>query len=494
MGVIKKQALQTTMFSYIGLVIGYLNKGALFVILFSTDEVGLINLVVGIGMLLAQFMSFGVINSTWKFFPYLKNKDNHHHGFLTLNFLLILAGILVFGLLIFVFKTPITSFYIEKSSRFSDFYYLIIPLGAATATHRYLDSYLRAMHKHVVSIIANDVILRLSTTFLLAVYAFDLISFNGFLYSLAILQFIPGSILIVYLMKIKEWHISTKDIFIPNRFRKIIFSYSLFSYTNSIGALSIVTIDSMMIASFLGLGPTGVYTIVLFLIRALMIPYGILVRMSAPLISEYWRSRAMNKMDKLYKEVSSINLVIGLFCFLLFWESRVELFGFLPDDYTIGIEIFMYLMVGRLFDAYMGLNTAILVTSKKYKYDLIFTLSLIILVIILNYYFIPVWGVNGAAISTTISFILYNLARLIFIWKHYNIHPFKASNVTIIIFGTITLLIAEWIPQVTDIAFFSIAIKSAIVFALFAVPLYLLKVEPQLNDYVHNFVSKLKRK
>ena len=71
MGIIQKDALRTAIVSYIGMLLGYVNKVLLFVILLSQEEVGLINLILALGLLFAQFANLGSINSTWKFFPYL---------------------------------------------------------------------------------------------------------------------------------------------------------------------------------------------------------------------------------------------------------------------------------------------------------------------------------------------------------------------------------------------------------------------------------------
>ena len=64
-----KEAVRTMIITYLGLVLGYLNKGVLFILILSTEQIGLINLILGVGLLFAQFSNLGVINTIAKFLP-----------------------------------------------------------------------------------------------------------------------------------------------------------------------------------------------------------------------------------------------------------------------------------------------------------------------------------------------------------------------------------------------------------------------------------------
>ena len=64
MGLIQKDAFRTMLLSYVGIVLGYVNKGLLFLIILSTEQIGLINLLISVGTLFAQFANFGTVYST----------------------------------------------------------------------------------------------------------------------------------------------------------------------------------------------------------------------------------------------------------------------------------------------------------------------------------------------------------------------------------------------------------------------------------------------
>jgi O-antigen/teichoic acid export membrane protein len=155
------------------------------------------------------------------------------------------------------------------------------------------------------------------------------------------------------------------------------------SYLNSLATLLVISMDAMMIASYIGLEATGVYTTIIYLTSALMVPYRSIVRVSSTLVAKYWKERDMVGMLDIYQKSSSIGLIIGLLGFLVIYLPIQELFSFIPA-YKSGINVFVILMVGKIFDMYSGLNGTIFSTSKSFRYDLIFTIILCSMVYFLN--------------------------------------------------------------------------------------------------------------
>ncbi|MCJ8290074.1 MAG: polysaccharide biosynthesis C-terminal domain-containing protein [Crocinitomicaceae bacterium] len=494
MGIIQKDALRTTIVSYIGMLLGYVNKVLLFVILLSQEEVGLINLILSLSLLFAQFSNLGSINSTWKFFPYLFNPKRKHYGFLSLNLIIALVGVILFSLVFILFKDSISAYFESRSSRFVQYYYWVIPVGSFMVIFKLLENYLRGLYKNVFAVVANDFILRIVTTIILLFYALAWFDFHILVVLICLSQAIPVILLIGYMIYLNEWHVSLKSISIPKKFQKIILVYSMYSYMNTLAAILVISLDSIMIAGLIGLADLGVYSIVLYIIRALMIPYAAIMRVSSPIVAQYWKDRDMVKMNELYKRVSSVTLFIGLFLFLGTWVSIDEIFSLLPKGYSFGIPVFLMLMIGRIVDMYMGLNGTILVTSKKYRYDIIFTGSLIVVVYVLNVLFIPKWGISGAALSTTIAYLLYNLLRLFFVWKWYKIHPFKLNQLKVIVLFTIVLVSLIWLDLDLGNMWLTMIANSILVVILFPLVIYVTKMEPEVVEYVDKIIGVVKLK
>ena len=249
-----------------------------------------------------------------------------------------------------------------------------------------------------------------------------------------------------------------------------------------------------MITYFLGLKATGIYTTITFLTNAVQIPYRALFRIASPLIPQYWKEKNMVKMKELYKQVSSISLIIALFLFLLIWVNRTELFSFLPREYNEGIYVFLFLMIGRTIDMYSGLNTVIFITSKKFKYEMIFTVILPFLVFFLNCWLIPSLGVIGAAISTSFALIVYNVGRLLFILFAYKIHPFEKNQIYVTLLFMSLIVLFYFLPNVGINKYLSILINSVLSSVLFIGIIIKLKWNKDLNQYIENAYAKFFKK
>jgi O-antigen/teichoic acid export membrane protein len=494
MGIVQKDAFRTMSLSYIGIALGYLNKGLLFLIILSTEQIGLVNLLVSVGTLFAQFANLGTVYTTWKFAPFFRNKEKKNHGFLPLMLLIALFGAVLFTLLALIFRQEVEDLYLKRSELFVDYYLWIIPIGIAYVFFLVFEVYLRSFYKNIVAVVANDIILRISLTALLGLLWFDLISFDSFVILHSIFYFIPTIILIVYLYQMKELNLNFRSIQISKRFRSILIQFSAFNYINTLGFVIVSSLDVMMIAQMVGLEATGIYSTMVFFTSALLVPYKSMHRISVPLVADHWKHREMDKMQVLYRKFSSVSLVIGLAFFLWVWLSVDILFGFLKPEFLQGIWVFFFLMMGKLLDMYCGLNGSIFVTSKKYKYDILFTLFLIAAVFVMNLYFIPVWGIIGAAISTAAALLVYNLGRVIFVWYYYKLHPFESKQFVVIALAVSTALTGLLTADLFEHALLQFILQSSVVLVLFIAPVYFFRLEPETIAYIHKGTSFLKKR
>jgi len=498
MGIVQKDSLRTMLISYLGLLLGYINKAFLFLLILSTEQIGVVNLIFSLGILFAQLSNFGMVYSVWKFFPFFYNKEKKHHGFLPFSISIVLIGVILMTFIALWFRSDIESIYLEKSQLFTNYYFWLIPLGIAYVFYLVLEVYLRSLLKNIVSVFAMELVLRLAVTSILLLLWFKCITFDDFVVLHSLVYFIPVIILLVYMYRIDELHLGLSNFNISKKFRRIIFQFSSFNYINTLGSTLVISLDVIMIASYLGLQATGVYTTVVFLTSALQVPYKAIVRISSPLIADHWKKREMEKMKELYTQVSSVALVIGLGSFLLIWSNIDFLFSFLKPEFKAGIWVFFFLMIGRLTDMYFGLNGAIFTTSKKYKYDMIFTLFLIGTVYGLNLLFIPAYGISGAAISTSIALVCYNLGRLLFVYKVYKIHPFTKGQFLIIALGLLTFFLCHYLQNIFQDLWIQMLFMSSFVAILFFGSIYFFKLEKETVNYVNNsmdfLIKKIRRK
>lgn len=488
MGFVQKHAFKTMIISYLGLVLGYVNKGVLFIIVLSTEQIGLINLLLSVGMLFSQFANFGTFNSVIKFLPYFKNNGIKNSTFFKLNIRIVFFGIFLFSIISILLKGEINHFFGEKSSLFVDNYYWIIPLGIANVFFVLFESFLRGFHKNVIPVLFNDFVLRIMISIILFLMWFKYLNYQQFLTIYCLIHLISPIVLYFSIVRDKSIDSERIDLKVSSKFKKIILNYSLFSYSNTLGIIIVTTMDTLMITYYDGLKATGIYTTILYLISAVQIPYRSLYRVSEPLVAIYWREKKFDELKELYKKLSSISFVIILYMFLLVWVNRIEIFGFLPSEYLIGIWVFFFLIIGKVVDLFSGLNGAILVTSKKFKYDIFFTIVLLGLVFGMNLFLIPLYGIVGAAISTSFAIIVYNLGRLTIVWKSYNLHPFDSKQFYVLLLFFGVLLLFEFSPSINLNSIVKILGNSIIVSLIY----FLIIFKFNLNNDIIQYTNKLR--
>jgi hypothetical protein len=163
MGIVQKDSLRTMLISYLGLLLGYINKAFLFLLILSTEQIGVVNLIFSLGILFAQFSNMGIVYSVWKFFPFFNNKEKKHHGFLPFSMLIVLIGVLIMTFIALWFRSDIESIYLEKSKLFTYYYFWLIPLGIAYVIYLVLEVYLRSLLKNIVSVFAMESCLKISS-------------------------------------------------------------------------------------------------------------------------------------------------------------------------------------------------------------------------------------------------------------------------------------------------------------------------------------------
>ncbi|MFA7272967.1 MAG: lipopolysaccharide biosynthesis protein [Crocinitomicaceae bacterium] len=493
MGIVQRDALRTSIINYIGLGLGYINKVVLLVLFLSPEEVGLINLILGVGILFGQAANLGSVFATWKFFPFFQNKEKQNFGFLGLIIIVVLIGILIFTSLFLIMQNEITYYYQDKSELFAEYALWVIPVGIGFVFYLIFDGYLRVMFINIASVFAYELLLRVCISLIILAYGFNYISFNSFIIFHCLAYFIPALFLLIYIIKIGEFHVRVSSIKISKRFRKIIVKFSLFSYLNTFGSIAVLTIDTIMISAMVGLEATGIYTTMIYLVSALQVPYRSMLRVGAALVVKYWKEKNMVEMNRIYKQFSSVSLYIILFLFSVVWINRLEIFSILPKTYKSGISVFGLIMIGRMVDIFFGINTLILTSSKKYRIDLIFTGVLFIGVFFLNLLFIPSFGIDGAAISTSIVTLIYSFLRVGYVYWAFQLHPFEKSQLSIILIFAFGLLTLSFFPAKEEFDIFLIAFKTTALVAITVLPIYLFKLEPNTNEYIskvlHRFIK-----
>ena len=117
-------------------------------------------------------------------------------------------------------------------------------------------------------------------------------------------------------------------------------------------------------------------------------------------------------------------------------------------------------------DVAFSLNSEILVFSSYYRFNLVLTVSMSLLLIAANYFLIPVMGIEGAALGSAAVMLAYNLVKYGYLKWRLQLDPFSAETLKILVVGIGTLSALYFIPSLTN-PLLSIPTTSLLVIAVF---------------------------
>tara|TARA_B110000091_G_scaffold182506_1_gene200556 strand:- start:397 stop:861 length:465 start_codon:yes stop_codon:yes gene_type:complete len=108
--------------------------------------------------------------------------------------------------------------------------------------------------------------------------------------------------------------------------------------------------------------------------------------------------------------------------------------------------VFFYIGLSKLIDVSVGVNGAIISTSIYYKYDLYINMFLILIIIVTNIIFIPLYGIVGAAMATALAILIHNIIKTLVLYSLFKIQPFQLNTLKVILLSVLVFIVLNLIP------------------------------------------------
>ena len=481
MGIIQKESIKLTVVFYLGSALGFLNRIIFFANFLTATQVGLVGVLTNVGMLYAQIATIGIPGISNRFFPFFNNKKKRHHGFFFWSNLFVFGGFLLSTLIFIALKPLIIRQYIDNSPLFVNYYYSLIPLALAFVYFQFFEGYLRSLLKTVVPTFLNEVFSKLLQTACIVLYAMKWVNFHQFIIIYIFCNFLITFILLCYIVYLGEFFIRPEKSRMYKRLIGPILTYGFFIILLVIGSSILVSVDGLMIASKLDLAQAGIYNTIFLLSTALSLPYYSIQKITFPLIGRLWKDRDMISVTGLYHKTTLDMMIIGGGFMLLLLGNIDFIFGFIPKEYSMAKYSLYFLALGRYTEMACGLNGIIVLTSKKYKYDVIFLALLVVMTIILNLVLIPTYGITGAAIAVMFSLSFYSFLRVGLVWYFFKMQPFTLNCFWILLITIGTFIVVHFIPLFYN-KYISMCINSAVIGVLYMGLILFFRFSPEINN------------
>lgn len=472
MSQIRRQSIISTIFVYAGFFIGFINtylftrQGSPF----TTSEYGLTSIFIAVGNLMFAFSNFGMIYVVYKFYPYYNdNLPKKKNDLLTWALVtsvigfcfVVIAGIIFNGLVVRKFGA--------NSPLFIQYYFWVFPFGLSLLLFSVFEVFAWNLRESIFTTFLRELFFRILTTLLIFLLSFQLIkSFDTFIKLYAFTYAIVAMVLLIYLLWKKEFYLTFSVSRVTKKFYKKIISLAAFIYLGSTVLMIAQFIDTIVIMSLLGTSQAGIFALGSVVAGLVQAPQRGAIAASIPSLSQAWKDKDYNKIRVIYQR-SGINLLIAsLGIFFVVWlnyTDAIKTFG-LKTGYFESQWIFFFLGMARVIDLGTGVNSQIIGTSVFWRFELVSGIILFILITPLSYILVKQFGIIGAGYSNVISFTVYNIIRIIFLQRKFNMHPFSVKTLYAIIIAVICYY-ACYYSFMPLHGFFAILLKSTVFIALY---------------------------
>lgn len=495
MGIIQQQTIKGTFYSYLGIFIGFITIYLIHPHVLTPEQIGLIGILTTFSQMFAQFSILG-FNGTARYFPYFRDEQKNHNGYLFLLCIVALTGFILFAGLSVALKDFIINQKAQTSAIFKDYYWYLLPLTFFTLFFNILDIYSQRLYDTLSGRILNEFAKRSFILIATLFIAFRFLPFDSFMQVWLLANIIPTVLLAHRLYRKRQLVLKPNFQFIDKSLRNKLITMSLFAILTGSAPLLIQNIDYFMINQYLGLSAAGIYTIAFYLGTIIALPARSLYSIAYTIISESWKTNDFENIKTIYHKSCINQLIAALFIFIVIWANVDSIIALLPSEYAAGKYVIFFIGMANVIDSATGTNGVILATSKYFKYDSLFYFSLIGVAIGANLLFIPIYGITGAAIAFMVTLLIFNTFRYLFILIAFKMQPFTYKNLLIIIIGLAIYYISSFVPNLSLTSsivlatLLDIGIRSLFITVLFLGIVYGFNLSEDINSTLRAYMNK----
>ncbi len=492
MGVIKRQTIKGSIYSYLGVAIGFLVT-VISIQLLTTEQIGLTAVLVAVSGIYSQFSTLGFTRVIERLFPYFRDNANKHNGFLFLTLVVGLAGFIISLITFFILKPHIVANYQGKSSLLLEYIWYLIPLIFFRMYAVMLDTYNKMLLDATTGTILNDFVYRVGILFLLGAYFLKWIDFPEFVFGYVGFLSLPAVYLTGLLIYRGQFNIEPKLDFIKPSLRKEMISISLFGIIGGVSSVALKQVDTIMLNAYTDLSTTGVYSIIFYFGTVVLIPSVALGKISSTIIANSWKNNDLKTIDDIYYKSSINQMFFSLLLFVLLVTNLDNIIQLLGARY-IGTEwIIILISLSSLIVASTGSSVQIISTSHKFKIQTYSTAVVVLLVIIFYKIFIPIMGMAGAALGSLLSVSFASMLRVFYLRQSFKLFPYRITHLKCAGIGLVAFLLGKMVPVMSHFMLdliFRVAVSSIAFIGMG----YFLNISDEITSMINNFVKVLRIK
>lgn len=439
--------------SGISLLGGVVGKGLFIIIqivivrLFGAEVFGLYILGLAVARLIEVLSRFGLDFGSMRFVSiYHKNDAARTKGTILSTLFMSFLGSVVMVIALYFSAGFIADTFFHKPELKGVFhvYVFCIPFMSVSFVSA---SATQGFHSTKYAIYIREIFQPSINLLLIFLFSFTSLDLMGVVYAFAISYFLTFILSIYLLSKLYSNTIVEKT-------RAIFEIKNIIAYSTPLIFASLVNIllawtDILILGYFLSSRDVSIYRTASLSPFLLMVVLNSYMSIYAPIIADLFQKREMDRMERILKVTTRWIFFITLppMIIMIFYPKVIiTLFGseFINDGAltlaTLALSNFVNCLSG-------GLAYTLAMTGKQ-KIEFVNSTILLVLNIILNIFFIPIYGIFGAALAKGITIILIKLFRLAEVYYIYKIHPYSKDYFSGIFAAALSIIVLCLLGQV----------------------------------------------
>ena len=500
MGIIARQSIKGTIVTYIGVAVGFLTTFFVITRFLTSEEIGLARVLVDAATLFIGLAQLGTNSSIIRFYPYFKDSGNRDHGFFFWTLVVPLFGFLLFAIVYWACHVPLGNWFGEKSPLFMDYYYMVLPLAFFMLYQTVFETNANVLMRIVVPRAVRELIVRIGMLVLYLLYAFRILSMDGFVIGLCLNYAIAALVNFTYIFACGHVSLQPDWTFLRQNTKLVrnYLLYTAFLFISAIASVLAPALSSFFITAKMGLDHTGIYAIATYIAVMVSIPYRSLTAIASPQLARAIKEQNREETSRLIHQVSNNLLLIGGLIFLAIWFNIDLIFHILPNGstYAVAKNVVLILGINQIIVATFSICLSALSYSRFYIFSLFLSFFLTAVSILLNNCLIPLYGMDGAALGNLIAYAAYFALAILLL--RLTCHISVANRKTfigILLIGVLFALNALWehFLPIANIWLSSI-LRSLVLLGSGIAIAWALRLSPELNNLVLSIISKRRRK
>ena len=182
--------------------------------------------------------------------------------------------------------------------------------------------------------------------------------------------------------------------------------------------------DKLMLGNMMDSDQVGVYFTAFKLSMLASLSLMAINSIAGPKFAEMFSKNDFSSLKKVVHQSTEIifwTTIPFVIVFFIFPQKIMLLFG---DEFKTGSNALMILSLAKLISSFSGsVGNILQMTGNQFVYMLILSVGALCNVVF-NYYLIPIYNIEGAAIASLLSMSLWNLVMVYFIKKEFGFYTF----------------------------------------------------------------------